>query len=241
MPSFESIRAQVEEAVPGALRVYRRTSLEVVPTGMPELDSAIGGIPKAALTQLCAPAWSSSGRTSLLHSLLARATAEKQYCALVDAADSFDCNSAAAKGVLLSRVFWIRGSEQRQSARLEQGFRSADIVLQNGGFSIVILDLGSIDDVYIRKVPLTTWFRFSRVVEKSRTALICLVSSPVAHSCAALTLQFRNAKIISTGATSPSHAGLVEGLDADIEVLRSHLKKPVQSARPNLIVRVSGQ
>jgi hypothetical protein len=240
MPSIPNLKTQIQEAVPGILQTFQAPVLETFATGVDILDSNTGGIPKGALTQLCAAPWSSSGRTSLLHSLLARATEERQFCALVDATDSFDCSSAAARGVVLSRLFWVRCSAQHGIQQLEQAFKAADILLQNGGFPFVILDLGSVGERAVRKVPLTTWFRFSRVVEKSRTALICLLSHPVAHSCAALTIRFHKGRMNTCGTTTPAHAGFPAGLQCEIEVLRTPGKKPMQSVRPRLSFVVAG-
>ena len=59
------------------------------------LSSGIPGIqlPRGGLTEIYGPA--SSGRTSLLVSILAEATARQEICALVDAEDAFDPASAA--------------------------------------------------------------------------------------------------------------------------------------------------
>ena len=71
---------------------------------LPAVDRQIGGIPKGALTQVCAPVGMSSGRTTLLLSLLAQVTSKEQFCAVVDANDCFDPESADAAGVCLSRL-----------------------------------------------------------------------------------------------------------------------------------------
>src|SRR5689334_9703760 len=54
----------------------------------------------------------SSGRTSVLHALLAASTGRGEYAALVDSQDAFDACSAAAcshaGGVELSKLVWVR-------------------------------------------------------------------------------------------------------------------------------------
>src|SRR6476469_3730913 len=50
----------------------------------------------------------SSGRTRVLHALLAASTGQGEFAALVDTRDAFDACSAAAAGVELSRLVWIR-------------------------------------------------------------------------------------------------------------------------------------
>src|SRR5215475_377768 len=82
-------------------------TVERISTGISAIDSLTsGGIPRGTLTEIYGPA--SSGRTSLLISLMARLTANQEYAALIDASDSFDPASAAEAGVHLSRLLWIR-------------------------------------------------------------------------------------------------------------------------------------
>src|SRR5690349_9182527 len=188
MPSIAVIRAQVESRLPGALSPYIQPNLELLPTGIAAVDLKTGGIPRSALTQICARPETSSGKTTLLHSLMAEITAREEFCALVDAADSFDPASADAAGVDLSRLLWVRCQSKSGMRPLEQAFKATDIVVQNGGFGLIAVDLASVEEKWIGKIPLSTWFRFSRVVEKVPTALLFLMGHPAAQSCAALTL-----------------------------------------------------
>src|SRR5262245_36960740 len=194
MASLALIRAQVESSLPGALTVYERPSPEVFPTGIAALDRQIGGIPQSALTQIHAPLNLSSGKTALLVSLMAQVTRREQFCALVDASDCFDPQSAEAAGVNLARVLWVRCGAHRRKPQLEQAFKAADILVQNGGFALIAVDLGNIEEKLVRRVPLTTWFRFARVVEKMPAALVFLLSYPAAQSCAGLTLRLGDAE-----------------------------------------------
>src|SRR5262249_51819792 len=159
MSSLAVIRAEVESRLPGALTVYERAAPEVVPTGIVSLDRQIAGIPRSALTQIHAPQNLSSGKSALLVSLMAQLTRREQFCALVDASDCFDPESAETAGVNLARVLWVRCARHQRLKPLEQAFKAADILLQNGGFALIAVDLGNIDEKLIRKVPLTTWFR----------------------------------------------------------------------------------
>jgi recombination protein RecA len=104
MSSIALIRAQIESRIPGALTTYEPAALECFPTGIQALDEETGGIPKRVLTQLCAPPLVTSGRTTLLLSLLAQVTQNERFCAVVDANDCFDPESADAMGVCVSRV-----------------------------------------------------------------------------------------------------------------------------------------
>jgi recombination protein RecA len=235
MSSVAIIRSLVERRIPGALTVYERRTPEVFPTGIAAVDRDAGGIPKGALTQLCAPAGVTSGRTTLLLSLLAQVTDKEQFCAVVDASDSFDPESADAMGVCLSRLLWVRCIERGMKA-IEQAFKAADILIQNGGFGVIAIDLGNVDERLIRKIPLTTWFRFARVMEALPTALLILLPYSAAQSCAALTLNM-GASVEWTGTGEASHTQLISGVDFNVEVGRTRTKKLVQSARNNFTVR----
>jgi hypothetical protein len=208
---------------------------ETFPTGIDAIDCETGGIPKGGLTQVCAPVGVSSGRTSLILSLLAQVTSKEQFCAVVDAGDCFDPESATAMDVCLSRLLWVRCIERGIKA-VEQTFKSADILIQNGGFSVIAIDLGNVDEKLIRKIPLTTWFRFARVMEAQPTALVLLLPYSAAQSCAALTLNM-SASIEWTGTGTASHTQLISSLNFNIEVGRTRTKKPVQSARNSFTVR----
>ena len=116
MAAATVLRTQFESVLGGHLDWQSRPDPERVPSGVPEIDAATGGIPRGCLTEIFGPA--SSGRTSLMLSVLAEATARDETCALVDAEDAFDPASAAAAGVRLSRLVWVRCHTQRR-ARLE--------------------------------------------------------------------------------------------------------------------------
>jgi recombination protein RecA len=231
MPSIAEIRSQVERQIPGALSGFKRSTPEVFPTGIPAIDRELGGIPKGALTQICAPAGITSGRTSMLVAMLAQATGKEQFCALVDAMDCFDPESAEANGVCLSYLLWVRCSGRRMKS-VEQAFKAVDILIQNGGFGVIAIDLGDVDEKLIRKIPLTTWFRFARVMEPLPTALVMLLPYPAAQNCAALTLNVSASAQWSGTGTLP-HNQLLSKVEFKVEVVRTRTRKPVQGMRNN--------
>lgn len=209
------IETRVEERLggrfPAPLGWRQKPAAQMAPTGIPEVDALIGGLPRGALTEVCGPA--SSGRTALLLSLLAEFTRRQELCALVDAADSFDPASADAAGVELGRVLWVRCSA-------EQALRAADLVLQAGGFGLVALDLGDVPAATARRVPLTSWFRFRRAVEETPAALLLLTQEAVTGTCSALTLQLEATVPVAT-AELPAHTRLLGGFSVAVEVARS--------------------
>src|SRR5579872_2996255 len=83
-----------------------RPAPEMASSGIPALDTLTGGLPRGCLTELCGPV--SAGRTTVLLAALAAATRRGEYCALIDASDALDPQSAAAAGIDLDRLLWVR-------------------------------------------------------------------------------------------------------------------------------------
>jgi recombination protein RecA len=102
-------------AVVPASRLDVRPAPEMVSSGIPQLDLLTGGLARGCLTEICGTA--SSGRTSVLLLALARATQRGEVCALVDASDAFDPASAAAAGMEMSRLLWVRCGEKYPSRK----------------------------------------------------------------------------------------------------------------------------
>ena len=259
MPAAELrvlIETQVEERLggrfPTPLGWRQRPASQMVPTGIPEVDALIGGLPRGALTEVCGPA--SSGGTALVLSLLAEFTRRQELCALLDVGDCFDPASAAAAGVELGRLLWVRCSSfhpsfrrgttfpkagfqrpgalasEGKTAAIEQALRAADLVLQAGGFGLVVLDLGDVPPATARHVPLTSWFRFRRAVEETPAALLLVTPEAVTGTCAALTLRLA-VTAPAEAANLPAHARLLGGFSVTVEVARSVLAQRPGSGR----------
>jgi recombination protein RecA len=239
-----------------------RPSPEMVSTGIPAIDALTGGLPRGALTEIVGPA--SSGRTSLLLSLLAQATARQEACALVDASDAFDPESAVAAGIDLKRLLWVRCHPPRvpgpcearagiaraviagkkrtdPGAHVEQALKTADLLLQSGGFGVVVLDLSDVPPAIARRVPLTSWFRFRRAVENTPTVLLALEQQAYAKAAASLVLGLARCnchwKAIADRA-GPSHTCLLGEIEIGAEVLRSQIaiKKRPASAHTHYVL-----
>ena len=106
-----------------ASRLDVRPAPEMVSSGIPQLDLLTGGLARGCLTEICGTA--SSGRTSVLLFALARATQRGEVCALVDASDAFDPASAAAAGMEMSRLLWVRCGEKYPSRKHPSPARKA--------------------------------------------------------------------------------------------------------------------
>lgn len=233
MISAALIRAQIEEKLPTAFTTYRRAECGSIPTGIVAIDTVVQGIPLHALTEICGSNFTSSGKTSVLTSLLAKGSQE-HFCALVDATDSFDPRSAQTAGVNLKRLLWIRCGGRNMKS-LEHAFKASDLLLQgSGGFGLIVVDLVGISERFIRRIPLTTWFRFNRVIEKLPAALVFMVPCPVIGTCASLSLILSRAQIRWAQPVhgSPTHACLSAALDFQVEIRSRHsIRKPPQSDR----------
>lgn len=197
---------------------------QLTPPGprFPSLATPAGvAFPRGRISEIYGEA--SSGRTSLLYSALAQATGiERESCALVDADDCFDPVSAAAAGVELPRLLWVRCG-----GNVGHAMRVADLLVQAGGFGLVALDFASTEVRAANKIPPSYWYRFRLAVEESRTALI--VVSPVmanVRQCAALTIEARRGETRWRGAPGVCGASQVlESLSLEFET-----RKPVATA-----------
>ena len=114
---------------------------------------------------------------------------------------------------------------------LEQALKATDLLLQSGGFGLVAIDLGDVPVEAARRVPLTSWFRFRRAVEKTATILLVITRGPCTGTCASLLLHLTSASVTPGGsqANAPHHAELLRGMAVNCERARSRLeRKPVR-------------
>ena len=75
--------------------------------------------------------------------------------------------------------------------RLDQVLKTTDLILQSGGFGLVVLDLAGIPGKFVRRIPLASWFRFQRAVEHTKTVLLVISGFSCAQTCAALVLELQ--------------------------------------------------
>lgn len=324
MVSTSTIRLQIESAlsrkIPSALTPQPRMVRPVVETGIEPLDDLLqGGLPIGAVSELVGP--ECSGRTSVALSFLARMTGANKVCAWIDVSNAFDPASAAALGVNLKRLLWVRCGVQEENAvktsrrfhlparyltpspikkglhgggfgphprtevrglsdavadlftprcaepqhkprpqkenaepnlstvmqptrapkrakqydAIEQGIRSADLLLQAGGFSAIVLDMGSIAPQYVARIELSTWHRYRLVAERTQSSIILLTQYPCAKSSSELQLKMSEAE---EAAGDPT---VFTGFRSQIEIVRQRftqepsnvvpLRKPPQRMR----------
>jgi len=227
--------------VTAASRLEIRPAPDTVSCGIAQVDALSDGLPRGCLTEVCGP--ESSGRTSMLLAALAAATRREEICTLIDASDAFHPHSAAAAGVNLERLLWIRCgvnspssllARQRRNATsleewerrrwedpVEQALRAADLLLQSNGFGLVAIDLAGVPLKTARRIPLTTWFRFRRAVENTPTVLLVIGEQFCAQSCASLSLQLRDS-VLSSRFSVLSEAPATNGDGSCAEQRPSH-------------------
>jgi hypothetical protein len=134
-------------------------------TGLPFLDELIGGgLPRGAITELISPPIS-AGSASLIHALIHWACRDNYFLALIDGRNSFDASTL--NNACLQHLLWIRCS------KASEAIKAADLLLRDGNFPLVIVDLVLNASEELRKIPQTNWYRLQRLVEMMPTA--CLV------------------------------------------------------------------
>jgi hypothetical protein len=129
------------------------------------LDAQIGGgLPRRAITELISPQ-TSGGSASLIQALIHSAYRDNYFLALIDGRDSFD--PSGVENAQLQHLLWVRCS------KASEAIKGADLLLRDGNFPLVIVDLVLNAPEELRKIPQTNWYRLQRLVEMVPTA--CLV------------------------------------------------------------------
>jgi len=184
------------------------------PTGLAPLDALLdGGFPRGQLAELVGPR--TSGRTRVLLGTLAGVTARGAWAALVDGTDSLDPASAAALGVPLGRLLWVRCG-----GRLAAAWRAADVLVQGGGFEMVAVDLGDLPPWALGRTPPAVFVRLQRAVERAATSLLVAGPRRVAGSLAAVAV----ALVPRTAHWAPGGPGLLAGLETEARLIRSRTR-----------------
>ncbi len=307
----QEIEGSLASRIPAALSPQAVQAPRLLPIGNEAVNAMLGGgLPIGGICEFSGPI--SAGRTSLALSVLSEATVDSA-CAYIDVSDSLDARSAAAAGVRLKNLLWVRFSEmpverpsltqpaqahnaatpsreeaadrstqhhgirhprtetkgidralekmliqkaetrlkkmegtpgfpnQRLSlaaapeeqvayehfnarradasdplrqidrraadearerssspavvqgglrrdakpwSKLDKALRTADQILQAGGFRVVVLDLASVSPEQALRIPSATWYRFSRAAQEGDAILLLLTQEPCARSSA---------------------------------------------------------
>lgn len=155
-----------------------------LPTGLPAIDEVLGGgLPKSAITELSSP-HVSAGTALLLYALLQNAHQAGYFLVLVDGRDSFDPQPLGNSR--LRNLLWVRCTKALEA------LQAVDLLLRDGNFPLVVLDLVLNASAELRKIPQTSWYRLQRLVEAAPTAFLVLTRESIINS-AQLKLSLENA------------------------------------------------
>src|SRR5580658_1859107 len=182
--------ATLREIAPGFQLRQERGKLS---TGIPAMDQlTAGGIARGTLTEICGPV--SSGRTSFLFALLSQATQQGECCAWIDAAGTFDPQSAAEAGADLSRVLWVNCA-----GNAEHALKAVDLLTQGGGFGVVVLDMADTPERDVRRISLASWFRLRHAAERTGAALLVAETKISARSCSSMQIEMKRKRPVWVG------------------------------------------
>ena len=174
------------------------------------IDGLLGLFPPGRLSEIVGPR--SSGASSLLLALIARITTSGSQgggqVAFVDGMDALDPASAAAAGVDLSALLWVKCG-----GRLRVALSAADLLVRCPGFALVVLDLDELGPM-----PASAHMRLQRAVEGGDTILITRSARHREGSPASL--------VLATRRLAPRWMGLrpltrLAGLRSEVSIFRS--------------------
>lgn len=226
-PALGRLRASLPQPFQSRLRSARELSRAryeeneehpPLKTAVPALDRLLeGGLPRGQLVELVGGR--SSGRFSTALSVLAAATSVGEAAALVDLGDGLDPAMAAAMGVDLSRLLWVR------PVQLKQALASAEMVL-GAGFPLVVVDLGNPPIRGGRGVE-AAWLRLARSARSHGSAL--LVGSPYRVSGTAASVVLKASRSRAAWQGGEGSPWLLGGFSAEIEIEKVRGRLPGQS------------
>lgn len=111
-------------------------------------------------------------------------------------------------------------SRARQYDAIERALRCTDLLLQTGGFSVLVLDLASIVAEHVARIELSTWHRYRVATEKQQACLLLLTQYPCAKSGSELQLRLVSADPLTHAST------VFEGMRPQVEIYRQRFAAP---------------
>lgn len=183
-------------------------------TGLPFFDEPIGGgLPRGGITELISPQ-TSAGSALLIHALIHSACRDNYFLALIDGCDSFD--PCGLDNPSLRHLLWLRCSKTYET------IKTADLLLRDGNFPLVIVDLVLNAPEELRNMPQTNWYRLQRLVEMVPTSCLILTRYEMVGS-AQLKLVLENSWNLEGLEMQDALSGM------RIVVKRSHLRPVISS------------
>jgi len=208
-------------------------------SGLAPLDDLIdGGIPRGRISEITGRA--GCGKTSIAASFAKSATRRGEVAAWLDASGTFDPESMAAAGVELRRMLWAsmttatrmpRAAASPLARRQSAIIKAAELVLEAGGFGLVVLDFGEAP----RALTHASALRIARAAERSGTAVIALAPWRMCGTFAALSLAASRAET-SFSRTAPGAPVMFDGLTVDAMVARNKMGGTGRRARVRALI-----
>ncbi len=234
-PSLAPVEKPQQLEFSGVFRGHELTRKDRrLSSGLAPIDALIsGGIPRGRISEITGRA--GSGKTSLAASFAASATRRGEIAAWLDSSGSFDPESMTAAGVELSRVLWAsimttktiitpragRDDRLAQSSlmrRLSRIVKAAELVLEAGGFGLVVIDFGENRGTLTHSSAL----RIARAAERSGAAVIAIGPWRMCGTFAALSLTVSRVES-SFSRLAPGSPVMFDGLAVDAMVARNKM------------------
>jgi recA bacterial DNA recombination protein len=235
-PSHISLKKPQPLEFSGVFRGHELTRKDRrLSSGLAPLDALIdGGIPRGRISEITGRA--GSGKTSIAASFAAFATRRGEVAAWLDASGTFDPESMAAAGVELRRLLWA-SMKTTAAARLARAtlpyvrfaasplvrrqsaiVKAAELVLEAGGFGLVVIDFGEAG----RALAYASALRIARAAERSGAAVIAIAPWRMCGTFAALSIAASRAET-SFSRLAPGSPVMFDGLAVDAMVARNKM------------------
>ena len=176
--------------------------LPLVTTGISSLDISLGGgWRRGEISEILGGP--SSGRASVLWATLAAATGRGEIVALVDAFDRADPVTAAATGLDLARVLWVRGPSLSATATSRESLvgpvvlravRACDLIVRAGGFGVVALDLAGVPARALRELASSTWMRLAHANAGQSAVCLLVGDQPMGRSARGVSVKLTSTR-----------------------------------------------
>ncbi|HSP35093.1 MAG TPA: hypothetical protein VLU46_12310 [Thermoanaerobaculia bacterium] len=199
---------------------------DLLPTSIDAIDHILGGgLKRGKVVEVVARR--ASGRYAVVVSALAAATSIGEAAALIDVNDHFDPQLAAAAGIDLRRLLWVRPKTMKEAVMAAE-------MLTATGFQLVIIDAG-LHPVRGRRAPDASWVRLARAAESHGTAM--LVSTPYAFTGTTSEAVIRGEKTkVQWKSIGPRSPRVLAGLTTNFTLEKHRHKKPGAAAPLDLHV-----
>jgi hypothetical protein len=172
-----------------------------VPASVRPVDDALGGgLPAGRLTEMVSAVPSGGGQT-VLASLIAATQAARQRIALVDGSDAFA--PGALPGDMLRHLVWVRCRAPGEA------FAAADILVRDGNYAVVVLDLRGCAERALRRTPASIWYRLQRAAECGSVAVLVQTQSPLVPAVPARLVLGRSMSLGDAAAERDDVAGRI--------------------------------